>query len=106
MNKRSPVSGCPPKLDYHEFLTTGNELPDGCDLSEGAGDSESVPVEGSPVIKLQEDPISSTVKSFQLLCSNQSSEEGMKEVKMIPCVSPLEESGVVQFKDTLSEQDH
>ena len=25
---------------------------------------------------------------------------------MIPCISPLKETGVVQFEDTLSEQDH
>ena len=74
----NPVSECPPNLDYHEFLTTGNELPYGFDLSGGVRESESVLVEESPIIRLWADPISSPVKSFQLLYSSQSSEEGMK----------------------------
>ena len=63
-------------------------------------------MEEPPVIRLQGDPINSPLKSFQLLYSSQSSEEGIKEVKMIPIVSPLQETGVEQFEDTLSEQDH
>ena len=45
------------------------------------------------------------MKSFQSLYSCKSSEEGVKEVKMISCVSPFKETGVVQFEDTLSEED-
>ena len=60
---------------------------------------------GTPVIRSWQDPISSPVKSFQLLYSSQSSEKGMKEAEMIPCVSPLKETRVVQFEDTLSDQD-
>ena len=43
-----------------------------------------VPVEESPVIGSLEDPISSSVGSFQLMYSSQRSKEGMKEAKMIP----------------------
>ena len=87
-------------------MTADNELPDGFDLSEEVRESESVSVEESPVVRSQEDPISSPVKSFQLLYSSQSSEEGIKQAKMIPFVSPFKETGTVQFEDTLSEQYH
>ena len=99
------MSECPPTLDYHEFSTTGNELPDGAGLSEGVRETESVSVEQSPVIRSQEDPISSPAKCFQSLYSSQGSKEGMKEAKMIPYIPPLKETGVVQFEDILSEQD-
>ena len=56
-------------------------------------------MEESPVTRSQEDPVSSPMKSFQSLYSSQSSEEGVKEAKMIPYVSPLKETGVVQFED-------
>ena len=52
-------------------------------------------VEESTVTRSQEDPVSSPVKSFQSLYSSQSSEEEVKEMKMIPYVSPLKETGVV-----------
>ena len=44
----------------------------------------------------------SPIGSFQLLQSSQSSEED----KMIPYVPPLGEVRVLQFEDTLSEEDH
>ena len=56
---------------------------------------ESIPMEESPVTRSQEDPVISPMKSFQLLYSSQSSEEGVKEVKMIPYISSLKETGVV-----------
>ena len=59
----------------------------------------------SPVTRSHEDPVSSPVKSFESLYSSQSSEEGVKETKMIPYDSPLKETGVVQFEDTFSEDD-
>ena len=68
-------------------------------------ESELISVEESLVVRSQADPISSPVKSFQSLYSSQSSEEGKKEAKMIPCVSPLKENWVVQFGDTLLKQD-
>ena len=101
----NPVCEWPPNLGNHEVLTTGNELPEGFSLRGGVGESETVSVEGYPVIRLQEEPISSPVKSFQLVESSQGGEEGMKEAKMIPCISPSKETRVVQFEDTLSEQD-
>ena len=59
--KGNPVVGCFPKLDGHESLTTGNELPGGSNL---VGESESMQVEESTVNRSQEDPVSSPVKSF------------------------------------------
>ena len=102
-DKENSVAGCFPKLDGHESLTTGNELPGGCNL---VGKSESMQVEESTVTRSQEDPVSSPMKSFQSLYSSQSSAEGVKEMKMISYVSPLKVTGVVQFEDTLSEEDH
>ena len=45
---------------------------------------------------------SSPLGNFQSLDSSQSSERD----KMIPYVSPLEKVRVLQFEDTLSEEDH
>ena len=101
--KGSPVVGSFPKMDGHEYSTTGNELSDGLNMGR---ESESIPVEESPVTRLQEDPVSSPTKSFQSLYSSQSSKEGIKEVKMIPYISPFKETGVVQFEDTLSDEDY
>ena len=101
--KGNPVAGCFPKMDVYESSTIGHELPDGLNLGR---ERESIHVEESPVIRSEEEPVSYPVKSFQLLYSSQSSEEGVKEVKMIPYVSPFKETVVVQFKDTLSEGDH
>ena len=100
--KGSLVVGCFPKMEGHESSTTGNELSDGFNLCR---ERESIPVEESLVNRSQEDCVSSPMKSFQLLHSSQSSEEGIKEVKMIPYISPFKETGVVQFEDTLSEED-
>ena len=69
-----PVSGCSSVLDHFTVLTTGNELPGRFDLSIGARKNELIPVEESPVIESQEDPISSPVRSFQSLYSSQISE--------------------------------
>ena len=99
------MSGCSPKLDCHKFSTTGDELPGGLDLGREVRESESVPREESLVIRSQEDPISSPMRSLQLLYSSQSSEEGIKEAKMIPQISPFKETGAVQFENTLSEED-
>ena len=81
------MSGCSPVLDHSEVLTTGNELPVRFDMSSG-----TVPVEESPIIKPQEEPISSPVRSFQALYSSQGSEKGMKEAQMIPYVSSTNNS--------------
>ena len=97
----SPVARCFPKSDGHESLTTGNVLPGVFNL---VRESESIPVEEFPVTRSQEDLVSSPMKSFQSLYSSQSSEEWVKKVKMIPYVSPLKETGVAQFEDTLSEE--
>ena len=43
-------------------------------------------VEESIVTRSQEDPVSSPLKNFQSLYSSQSSEEGVKQMKMIPYV--------------------
>ena len=101
----SPVFGCSPVLDCYAVLTTDNELPGGFDLGNGVWENEAVPVEESPVIGSEEDPIGSPVRSFQLLYSSQSSEEGIKGMKMIPYISSLKETGVIQFEDTSSEED-
>ena len=98
------MSGCSPVLDHSAVLTTGNELPGGFDLSSRVRENESVPVEESSVIGSQEGPISSPVGSFQLLYSSQSSEEGLKEVKMIPYVSPPQTTETMHYKDTLSDE--
>ena len=87
------MSGCSPVLDHDAVLTTANELPGGFDLDNWVRKNESVPVEESPVIGSQEDPISSPVKSFQLLHSSQSTEEGIKGMKMISYISPLKKLG-------------
>ena len=102
-NKGNPVAGGVPKLDGHESLTTDNELPGESNV---VGESESMEVEESTVTRSQEDPVSSPMKRFQSLYSSQSSKEGVKEMKMIPCVSPLKVTGVVQLENTLSEEDH
>ena len=81
MNKGALCLDCSPNLDCHEFSTTGNELPGGFHLDREVRKSESVPVDESPVIRSQEDPVSSPVKSFQLQYSSQSSEEGSKRGK-------------------------
>ena len=99
-----PVTGCSPVLDHSAVLTTGNELPGGFDLSSGARKDESIPVEESPVISPQEDPISSPVRSFQSLYSSQSSEEGMKEDQLIPYVSPPQTTATIHFEDTLPDE--
>ena len=57
--------------------------------------------EGEKELSLRE-LCSSPIGSFQLLQSSQSSEED----KMIPYVPPLGEVRVLQFEDTLSEEDH
>ena len=54
----------------------------------------------------QEDPISSPMRSFQLLYSSQSSEEGIKEAQMIPYVSPPQTTMTIHFEDNLSDEDH
>ena len=53
----------------------------------------------------QEDPISSPMRSFQLLYSSQSSEEGIREAQMIPYVSSPQMTMTVHFEDTLSDED-
>ena len=46
------------------------------------------------------------MRSFQLLHSSQSSEEGIREAQMIPYVSPPQTAMTVQFKDSLSDEDY
>ena len=100
------MPGCSPVLDHYVVLTTGNELPGGFDLGSRVRENESIPVEESPVIGSQEDPISFPVRHFQSLYSSQCSEEGIKGRKMITYISSFKETGVIQFEDNLSEDDH
>ena len=94
-----------PVLNHSVVLIAGNELPGGFNWVSEVGEDERAPMEESPVIGSQEDPISSPVGSFKSLYSSQSSEEGMKGTKMIPYVHPLKEIWVIQFEDTLLEVD-
>ena len=80
-----------PVLNHSAVMMTGDELPGGSKLVSEVGEDETIPME---------DSISSPLGSFQSLHSSQSSEEGMKGTKMIPYVSPLKETRVLQFEAT------
>ena len=103
---RGPASGYSPISDHSAVVLTGNELPGGFDLGSGVRPNESDFVEESLVIRPQEDPFSSPVRSFQLLYSSQSNKEGMKKIQMIPYVSPPQTTALMHFEDTLSNEDH
>ena len=96
--------GCVTNNHHHEGLVgshdTGKELPEG--FREGA----PIPVEESPMTESQEDLVSSHMESYQSLPSSQSSEEGIREAKMIPYVSPPKTTETIHFEDTLSDENH
>ena len=93
-------------LNHSAVMITGNKLAGGFKWVSEVEEGETLPIEESPVIVSQKDPISSPLGSFQSLCSSQSREEGMKGTRMIPCIPPLKDNVVMQFEDTLSEVDH
>ena len=88
---------CATNNHHHEGLVgshdTGNELP------EGFRESAPISVEESPMTESQKDLVSSPAKRFQSLYSSKNSEEGIKEAKMVPYVSPPKTTETIHFED-------